>query len=281
MTTALAQPSARFEVNPDALKALHVGVEAEISAGRVPEARRFLERNLGVKPQKPFVAQFGQCERHGDWPMNMQDTEGRERFFANECPKCRKLRMAESLLVQAGIPKRFMDCRFANYEADTDKKRAVLLTCKQYANEFQSNCEIGKNLMMLGNPGTGKNHLATAIFRQVVVAGFSVLKVTAAQLLDEFWKIGFEGRENWLKELGAVDLLMIDEIGRSSEGKSAGDAFFRVINSRYEAQKPTVIATNLDAKALEACLGEAAFDRLKQGGSIRLTFDWSSHRNQA
>jgi DNA replication protein DnaC len=274
-------PSNRFDVNPGALKALHAGVEAEIAAGRTQDARKFLENKLGVKPPPPFVAEFGECERHGKWPMNKQDDQGRTRWFANECPKCARVREAHSLLSQAGVPRRFMECSFSSYEADTDKKRAVLEACKNYAKSFPTNLDRGANLLMLGNPGTGKNHLATAVFRNVVLQGYTVLKVTAAQYLDEFWKIGFDGREDWLVGLGKIDLLMIDEIGRASDGKAAGDAFFRLINARYDAQKPTVVASNLDAKQLEQLMGIAAYDRLKQGGSTRLTFDWESHRSQA
>jgi DNA replication protein DnaC len=72
---------------------------------------------------------------------------------------------------------------------------------------------------------------------------------------------------------------MIDEIGRSSSAKAAQDAFFRILDARYEAQLPSLLATNLNRTELIEVLGEATYDRLTQGGSVRLTFDWDSRRS--
>lgn len=228
--------------------------------------------------KRPFVAQFGECSAHGKYPMNMQDEHGCERLMPQGCPICRKQENAIRLLAASNIPKRFLDCDFGNYEATTDEQQRALRRCEAYAREFEKFRDAGACLLLCGRPGTGKNHLATAIIRRLLADGYSVLRIKASQYLDAYWSKGFDEREAWMKGMAAVDLLMIDEIGRSSNAKSAQDAFFRLIDARYEAQLPNLLATNLNREELIEVLGDATYDRLTQGGSIRLTFDWGSYR---
>ena len=54
---------------------------------------------------------------------------------------------------------------------------------------------------------------------------------------------------------------------------------FEVINSRYEALKATIVISNLSGEALIDYLGEAAMDRLREGGRSVL-FDWTSYRRR-
>ena len=229
---------------------------------------------------RPFTPQYGQCNTHGEYALNTLDEHGTERWIPHGCPICRRQESAARLLAASNIPKRFVDCDFSNYEAATDDQRRALKRCEVYARDFEKYRDDGACLLLCGRPGTGKNHLATAISRRLLADGYSVLRIKASQYLDAYWSKGFDEREAWLKGMASVDLLMIDEIGRSSNAKSAQDAFFRLLDARYEAQLPNLLATNLNRDELIEVLGEATYDRLTQGGSVRLTFDWDSFRSK-
>jgi DNA replication protein DnaC len=235
-------------------------------------------RGLPTSIPRAFVKQFGDCERHGQYPMNMQDERGCERWYPPGCPICRKQANADRLQAASNIPRRFLACDFDNYVAKTEEQKRVLHRCESYASEFGKYRESGACLLLCGRTGTGKNHLATAVSRRLMYDGYSVLSIKASQYLDAYWSKGFEEREAWLHGMAAVDLLMVDEIGRSSNAKSAQDAFFRLFDSRYEAKLPNLLATNLNREEMIDELGDATYDRLTQGGSIRLTFDWESYR---
>lgn len=228
-----------------------------------------------------FIQEFGSCDTHGQYPSNMQDANGVVRSHKPGCPSCFKLENTARLLGKSNIPKRFMGCDFDNYDTSTDVQRTALDQCKSFAENFATHRKNGACLLLCGRPGTGKNHLATAISKKLLSDGFSVLRVKASQYLDAYWAKSFEDREGWLNEMAKVDLIMIDEIGRSSNAKSAQDAFFRLIDARYEAQLPTMIATNLNRDELIEVLGEATYDRFRQGGSMRITLDWESYRPNA
>ncbi len=229
---------------------------------------------------RPFTLQFDECEKHGKYPLNMRDERGEERWFAGGCPICRKQENAARLLANSNIPRRFLDCDFCTYEATTSEQQLVLNRCKEYARDFARYRETGTCLLLCGRTGTGKNHLATAITRQLLAAGYSVLRIKASEYLDAYWSKAFDERETWLKNMASVDLLIMDEIGRSSNAKSAKDAFFRLLDARYEAQLPNLLATNHNREELIDILGDATYDRLKQGGSVRLTLDWKSYREK-
>ena len=225
-----------------------------------------------------FVPEYRSCEVHGRYQINVE-TENGTRFLPAHCPVCFEQRKAGLLLKSSNIPERFAECTFDNYLVKFgEKQEKVLSLCRSFAEKFAEKHESGACLLLCGKPGTGKNHLATAICKLVMKSGYSVLRVKASQYLDTFWSKGFDDREKWLGDIAKVDLLFIDEIGRSSETKNAQDAFFRLIDARYEAVLPAIIATNLNRKELMSVLGDAAYERLAQGGSLRLTLDWDSYR---
>lgn len=238
-------------------------------------------KNATNESNENFIPEFDYCEIHGEFPLNMQDENGVVRSFRHGCPVCFKFENTSRLLGKSNIPKRFAGCDFDNYKTATENQKKVLEKCKSFAENFQRYHKSGACLLLCGRPGTGKNHLATAISKRLLSDGYSVLRIKASQYLDAYWSKGFEDREGWLNDMAKVDLIMIDEIGRSSNAKSAQDAFFRLIDARYEAELPTMLATNLNREELIDVMGDATYDRMTQGGSIRLTFDWESYRSKA
>jgi DNA replication protein DnaC len=228
--------------------------------------------------QKGFVQEFEVCEFHGRWPLNVQDSEGKIRWNQPGCPHCRNQARTQALVANADISKRFIHCSFDNYRVDNPGQQSALRVCQDYAKNFRTNLELGRCLIMRGNPGTGKNHLSAAIMLEIMKQNYTALRIKATSFLDEYWAKSFSEREPWMKEMGRVDLLVIDEIGRTSNGKAANDAFFRLIDSRYEEMKPTIVITNMDREALIETLGKAAYDRLGEGGGSVITFNWTGER---
>jgi len=54
---------------------------------------------------------------------------------------------------------------------------------------------------------------------------------------------------------------------------------YEILDQRYEAMLPVILTTNCtELKALENCLGERVIDRLYEGASKIIRFDWQSYR---
>ena len=102
-----------------------------------------------------------------------------------------------------------------------------------------------KNLVMIGNPGRGKTHMAIGIGLKACANGKSVLFKNAASLSTEL----SEAKDNYAlgkleKKIQKVDLLIIDEMGYVSFDRFQSELLFKVIADRSELGS-TIVTTNL------------------------------------
>ncbi|MFT6533447.1 MAG: DNA replication protein DnaC [Limimaricola cinnabarinus] len=116
-----------------------------------------------------------------------------------------------------------------------------------------------ENVIALGPSGTGKTHVALGLGLAACQKGLSVSFITAAALVSELMEARDERRLLRLqKQLTAVKLPIIDELGFVPLSKTGAELLFEVISQRYE-RGSTRITSNLP------------FDECETFGTERLT----------
>ena len=101
------------------------------------------------------------------------------------------------------------------------------------------------NCCLVGNSGTGKTHLASALGLAACRRGWRVRFFTAAALVNRLEESQKQYQlERFLKQLERIDLLICDEVGYLSFSRVGAELLFQVFAERYE-RKSLLLTSNL------------------------------------
>lgn len=258
--------------------------------------------------RQPLLRVFsGQCSEHGEVDRTeVEQFDGS--MQVRVCKKCQwnALHLApagseahrqavarvqterlNSALIGSGITPRFAGSTFDNYRVEGNQSAArALSVCKTYVDNFEDNWDAGRSLILTGNLGTGKTHLASGMVRAVITQHrASALIVSAAEIIRIFKStmdrsVTYTDRD-LLDELAGFDLVVIDEVGAQAGTAYELGLLHEVIDRRYQLILPTVLVSNLPAEDLSRYIGDRALDRMRQNGGQAVGFTWSSMRATA
>ena len=115
-----------------------------------------------------------------------------------------------------------------------------------------------QNAVLIGGPGTGKTHLATAIgVSGIAEKGKRVLFYSTVDLVNELEKEKREGKAGRIAlALMRLDLVILDELGYLPFSQAGGALLFHLFSKLYE-HTSVVITTNLSFSEWSAVFGDA------------------------
>src|SRR5438105_7818640 len=140
-----------------------------------------------------------------------------------------------------------------------------------------------QNLVLIGPTGTGKTGIAIGLLREACLNGYRGRFYNAQALLDELYaSLADRSTARLLKRLSQLQPLVIDEIGYLTLKPEQANAFFRLMDERYD-RVSTIITTNLDLSEWyelfqKKPLVDALLDRL-QHHCITIRIDGPSLRS--
>ena len=161
-------------------------------------------------------------------------------------------KMVERIIKNSKMSKRNLSYKFYNFEPN-NSNRKVFNNLKNYSEKLLKGIEK-KGLILVGNNGVGKTHLACSIANKLIENGIPVIYGTLINLLAEL-KNSYDTDNNIsemeiIKLYESVDLLIIDDLGKEKPSEWGLEKLFTIINSRYENNLPVIITTNYNQNSL-------------------------------
>ena len=160
--------------------------------------------------------------------------------------------------------------RLSNLEPFADKTfESFDSTTPGAAGGYQAAQAFAENpqgwLLLMGNYGSGKTHLAAAIANQAIRRHIKTLFTVVPDLLDLLRAsyapdspVRYDQR---IETVRTVFLLILDDLGTENATPWAGEKLYQIINYRYNYELPTVITTNRDLGDIDARIRSRIWDK--------------------
>jgi DNA replication protein DnaC len=166
---------------------------------------------------------------------------------------CAAVRRAQNLEAAANIPALYQNASLENFLLPQDNPTAhrqlaaVLVDVRAYTRDFPATPKPG--LLLIGDPGTGKTHLAVATLRRLMAKGFAGIFYDFQNLLDRIrsgWdpSSGTADKEAYRNALES-DILLLDDLGANRAAEWIEDTMTAIVTYRCNQRKPLIATTNL------------------------------------
>jgi DNA replication protein DnaC len=139
-----------------------------------------------------------------------------------------------------------------------------------------------RNIILFGNSGTGKTHLATGLGVAACRQGFTTRFVTGCGIVNELIEAqGVKDLSRVIQKITRNSLLVVDELGYVPFSKEGAELLFQVLAERHE-RGSVIITTNLGFADWTQIFGDATLtaallDRLTHKAHI-IHCNWESYR---
>jgi DNA replication protein DnaC len=115
---------------------------------------------------------------------------------------------------------------------------------------------LHEDVLLIGPPGVGKSHIATAIALGAIRAGYRVLVRSAFDLAQDFLEAeALQQRKQLVGRLTKIDLLVIEDFGMKRLGPNAAEDLLEVFVRRHECGS-TLVTTNRPTQDWGVFLGD-------------------------
>lgn len=201
----------------------------------------------------------------------------------------------QKLIERAGLAGLLESYTFERYRDREEWPASALVRArvKSYAYSIEASTLHGKPWLVLhGEYGTGKSHMAAAVIRFFIEEGWrecyfrvwtryiNRLQATMDRKRQSEDEFGHETQADILAELTRGGVVAIDDIDKQPASEWTRSKLFDVLNTRYNKMSPTILTfnTSLTDRTIEDFIGRAVLDRIMQHAYDIVPFDGPSYR---
>lgn len=181
--------------------------------------------------------------------------------------------------------RRYRQASLTTFAIEVPAQREVLSAIRTYARDLRENIEAGKNIVLVGPPGTGKDHLMAALFDAAFDAGYVVRWVSGPKLFAGLREAIHEGTGDAaaIRPYLTADVLALSDpipvVGGLTGYQSS--CLYEIVDGRYSDLRPVWATLNAAGAAeAEEKVGPAIIDRLRDG-ALSLALNWPSYRKSS
>ena len=160
--------------------------------------------------------------------------------------ECWRAQVGQNRLAGANIPKRYQHCTLANFTAYNESLEKAVARARRVAEAFPV---VSQGLLLEGQPGVGKTHLAVAVLKQVIQSsGARGLFYDTRELLRVIrstYDPSIRTTElEVLRPVMAADLLVLDDLGAEKTSEWVDETMNLIVNTRYNERRLTIFTSN-------------------------------------
>ncbi len=170
---------------------------------------------------------------------------------AEEQKRKRFRNMINVIYKQNYVGRKYQELNFENFSIDLNNKNAVKMA-NDYINKNKDKI-LSNGLIIMGESGVGKTHLAAAIVNKLIENDKIVLMGRLTTLLDmikETFRDNTKSENELIELYSNVDMIIIDDLGTEKISSWALEKLYTIIQNRFENGLPIIITTRFDKKGL-------------------------------
>lgn len=179
---------------------------------------------------------------------------------------------------------RYRDCRMDSFlvcaNQFAERQEAVLAALMAYAKNITAEVEAGRNVLLYGTSGVGKDHLLVSLSRVAIWEGITVKWERGSRFFMRSRQAMGSGESELVHQYAAAQMLYLSDPVAPVGGLTGHQAgmLLEVLDTRYREQRPTWVSINVASRQeAEQRLGVAIIDRLGEG-ALTLGCEWPSYR---
>jgi DNA replication protein DnaC len=159
---------------------------------------------------------------------------------------CWRQQVGASRLAEANIPKRYQHCTLSNFVAYNESLAKAVEQARRVADAFPA---VTKGLLLEGQPGVGKTHLAVAVLKQAIetTGGRGLFYDTREllRLIRSTYDPSIHTTEfQVLRPVMYADLLVLDDLGAEKTSEWVDETMNLIVNTRYSERRLTLFTSN-------------------------------------